>query len=89
MKAILDEEYGTPETLRFREVEKPTLKENQVLVKVHAASLNYSKLVLFTGKPRLARLAYGLTKPKFLIPGSDMAGIVEDVGKQGKVVITI
>lgn len=81
MKAIISQEYGTPETLKLNEVSTPNLKENQVLVKIQAASLNYSNLVLLTGKPWLVRLAFGLTKPKYSIPGGDMAGTVEAIGK--------
>ncbi|MFD1850636.1 NAD(P)-dependent alcohol dehydrogenase [Oceanobacillus bengalensis] len=80
MKAIVSEKYGTPDTLKLSEVATPEPKENQVLVRVHAASINYGNLVLLTGKPLLARLAFGLTKPKYPIPGGDMAGIVEVVG---------
>lgn len=81
MKAILSEEYGTPETLKLNEVAPPNLKENQVIVKVQAASLNYSNLVLLTGKPWLVRFAFGMIKPKYPIPGGDMAGTVEAIGK--------
>lgn len=51
-----------------------------MLVKVHAASLNYGNLVLLRGKPFLARFAFGLSKPKYSIPGGDIAGQVEAVG---------
>ncbi|MDQ0233105.1 NAD(P)-dependent alcohol dehydrogenase [Metabacillus malikii] len=82
MKAILSVKYGTPETLKLTEVAIPNLKGNQVLVKVQAASLNYSNLVLLTGKPWLARIAFGVTKPKYRIPGGDMAGTVEAIGEK-------
>ncbi|MEH7239022.1 NAD(P)-dependent alcohol dehydrogenase [Bacillus sp. JJ1562] len=80
MKAIISERYGSPDTLKLSEVATPTPKENQVLVRVHASSINYSNLVLLTGKPLPARLAFGLMKPKYLIPGGDMAGVVEAIG---------
>ena len=68
MKAIVSNKYGTPDTLELKEVEKPKLKDNQVLVKIHAASVNYGNLVLLKGEPFLARLAFGLLKPKYSIP---------------------
>ncbi|WP_081637819.1 NAD(P)-dependent alcohol dehydrogenase [Paenisporosarcina sp. HGH0030] len=66
------------------EVEKPTPEDNQVLVKIHAASVNYGNLVLLRGEPFLARFAFGLLKPKYSIPGGDIAGRVEAVGKYVK-----
>nr|WP_304214894.1 NAD(P)-dependent alcohol dehydrogenase [Fredinandcohnia onubensis] len=80
MKAIISERYGGPETLKLSEVTSPTPKENQVLVRGRASSINFGNYVLLSGKPRLARLVFGLMKPKFPIPGGDMAGIVEAVG---------
>ncbi|MEH7379135.1 NAD(P)-dependent alcohol dehydrogenase [Bacillus sp. JJ1533] len=81
MKAIISERYGSPDTLKLREVATPTPKENQVLVRVHASSINYSNLVLLRGKPLPVRFVFGLRKPKYLIPGGDMAGIVEAIGE--------
>ncbi|MCH1624450.1 NAD(P)-dependent alcohol dehydrogenase [Ferdinandcohnia quinoae] len=82
MKAVISERYGSPDTLKIREVATPTPKQNQVLVRVHASSINFGNLVLLTGKPLPARLAFGLTKPKYLIPGGDVAGIVEAIGEK-------
>ena len=82
MKAIISKKYGAPETLELREIARPEPKENEVLVKVHAASINYGNIVLLRGKPYVARLAFGIMKPKFLIPGGDMAGIVEAIGEK-------
>jgi NADPH:quinone reductase-like Zn-dependent oxidoreductase len=84
MKAIISTKYGSPDVLELKEVEKPIAPDNQVLVKVHAASVNYGNLVLLRGKPFLARFAFGLLKPKYSIPGGDMAGRVEAVGKNVK-----
>ncbi len=81
MKAIISESYGSPDTLKLSEVDTPTPKQNQVLVRVHASSINFGNLVLLTGKPLLARLVFGLRKPKYPIPGGDMAGIVEAIGE--------
>jgi NADPH:quinone reductase-like Zn-dependent oxidoreductase len=84
MKAIVYNKYGPPDVLQLIEIEKPIPKDKQVLVKVHAASLNYGNLVLLKGEPFLARLAFGLTKPKYPIPGGDIAGRIEAVGKDVK-----
>ncbi|MFP5111732.1 NAD(P)-dependent alcohol dehydrogenase [Bacillaceae bacterium C204] len=81
MKAIVSNKYGPPDALELTEVEKPIPKDNQVLVKIHAASINFGNLVLLKGEPFLARFAFGLFKPKYRIPGGDIAGQVEAVGK--------
>ncbi|ETI66644.1 NAD(P)-dependent alcohol dehydrogenase [Neobacillus vireti] len=84
MKAVVSNKYGSPDVLELKEVEKPILEDNQVLVKVHAASVNFGNLVLLRGKPFLARFAFGLLKPKYSIPGGDIAGRVVAVGKNVK-----
>ena len=81
MKAIVYKKYGPPDVLELKDVEKPIPKDNQVLVKIQAASVNYGNLVLLKGEPFLARFAFGLLKPKYPIPGGDIAGKVEAVGK--------
>jgi NADPH:quinone reductase-like Zn-dependent oxidoreductase len=81
MKAIVYEKYGPPDVLQLKEVEKPVPKENEVLVKVQAASVNYSNSAFVRGKPFIVRLmGSGLLKPKYKILGSDIAGRVETVG---------
>ena len=80
MKAILYEKYGPLDELELKDVEKPTPKDNEVLVKVYAASVNFNNLVYVQGKPFLARLETGFLKPKFKIPGNDISGRVEAVG---------
>jgi len=81
MKAIVYTEYGPPDVLQLKEVEKPTPKENQVLVKVHAASVNALDWRRFTMTPILVRLMEGgLLKPKNSKLGVDVAGRVEAVG---------
>jgi NADPH:quinone reductase-like Zn-dependent oxidoreductase len=84
MKAIVYKKYGSPDVLEFTEVEKPIPQDNQVLVKIHASSVNFGNLVLLKGQPFLARFAFGLLKPKYNIPGGDIAGVVEAVGKEVK-----
>ena len=82
MKAIVYTKYGPPDVLQLKEVEKPTPKDNEVLVEVHAASVNYNNLGRITGKPFLVRLmSEGLLKPKHKIPGNNIAGRVEAVGR--------
>jgi NADPH:quinone reductase-like Zn-dependent oxidoreductase len=81
MKAIVYNKYGPPDVLELTEVEKPNPGDNQVLVKIHASSVNFGNLVLLKGEPFLARFAFGLLKPKYPIPGGDIAGKVEAVGK--------
>ncbi len=85
MKAIVYTEYGPPEVLQLKEVEKPTAQDNEILVKVHAASINYSDWALVRGEPFLIRLMTGgLLKPKYTILGKDIAGRVEAVGRNVK-----
>lgn len=80
MKAIVYHQYGSPDVLRVDDVSKPTPADDQVLVKVHAASLNAADGYMLRGKPFLVRFDFGLTKPKHPIPGCDFAGVVESVG---------
>jgi NADPH:quinone reductase-like Zn-dependent oxidoreductase len=81
MKAIVYEAYGPPEVLQLKEVEKPTSKDDKVLVKVHAAAVNYGDWAILRGKPFVVRLmSGGLLKPKHTILGADIAGRVEAVG---------
>lgn len=84
MKAIVATGYGSSDVLEFREVNKPEPKENEVLVKVVATTVNAADTMMLTGKPRLARLFIGLTKPKKPIPGTGFAGIIESVGSAVK-----
>lgn len=64
MKAIVYTEYGPPDGLKLKEVETPTSTEEEILVKVHAASINWHDWHFLTGKPLLARVMAGLLKPK-------------------------
>lgn len=83
MKAIVYTEYGSPDVLHLMEIEKPTPKDNEVLVKVYAAATNPADWHLMRAEPFLARLENGLLKPKHTQLGADLAGRVEAVG--GKV----
>jgi len=84
MKAIVYEEYGSPDVLELREIEKPTPKDDEVLIKVHAASVNAMDYRFLTGTPYLARIMAGLFKPRHKILGLDVAGRVEAVGANFK-----
>ena len=85
MKAIVYEKYGPPDVLELKEVEKPVPKDNEVLIKVYAASLNAYDWRLLKADPFLVRLmGGGFLKPKNKILGADMAGRVEAVGKNVK-----
>src|SRR5436190_9609247 len=82
MKAIVYTKYGSPDVLHLQEVEKPIPADDQVLVKVHAVSVNAKDWHMMRGKPAIARfLIGGYRKPKNSILGSDIAGRVEAVGK--------
>jgi len=81
MKAIVCTKYGPPDVLELTVVEKPTPKDDEVLLKVHAASVNPADWHLVGGKPYIARLQLGLRKPKDRVLGCDVAGQVEAVGK--------
>ncbi len=82
MKAIVYTKYGTPDVLQFKEVEKPAPKDDEVLIKVHAASLNAYDWHALTADIFLVRLmGFGLLKPKNKILGADIAGRVEAVGR--------
>jgi NADPH:quinone reductase-like Zn-dependent oxidoreductase len=80
MKAIVHHEYGSPAVLKLEEVPRPTPTDDEVLIKVHAVSINGSDWEGLTGRPLYARLG-GLRKPNYKILGSDIAGRVEAAGK--------
>lgn len=81
MKAIVFTKYGTPDVLELKEVDKPIPKADEVLIKVHAASINDWDWGLLQGIPFMNRLLFGLLKPRKKILGSDIAGRIEAVGK--------
>jgi NADPH:quinone reductase-like Zn-dependent oxidoreductase len=85
MKAVVYTKFGTPDVLQLKEIEKPVPKDNEILIKVQAASLNQYDLHYITGTPFLIRLTgAGLIKPRHKIPGADIAGQVEAVGRSVK-----
>jgi NADPH:quinone reductase-like Zn-dependent oxidoreductase len=81
MKAIVQNAYGGPEVLKLAEVDKPIIKKNDVLVRVHATAINAGDYFSMKGSPWLARFTVGFPKPKNYILGWDVAGRVETIGK--------
>jgi NADPH:quinone reductase-like Zn-dependent oxidoreductase len=82
MKGIVQDRYGSAEVLEARDIDMPEIGDDDVLVRVHAASIHVGDWILMTGVPYLMRLGTGLSKPKNRIPGTDVAGTVEAVGTQ-------
>jgi NADPH:quinone reductase-like Zn-dependent oxidoreductase len=83
MKAIVHERYGRPDVLQLREVDRPVIEDDQVLVRVRAASVNPVEWYGVTG-PVFARMGSGMRKPKDTSVGGDVAGLVEAVGSDVK-----
>lgn len=79
MKAITHDRYGSPDQLEFRDVPDPTPGPGQVVIDVHAASVNPLDVHMMTGTPMLVRLGAGLRKPKQPVRGADVAGVVAAV----------
>jgi NADPH:quinone reductase-like Zn-dependent oxidoreductase len=81
MKAMVYTKYGPPEVLDFKEIKKPALAADEVLVEVHASSLNYGDVALLKGSPFVVRFSSGIRKPKHQILGGDVAGRVAAAGR--------
>jgi len=97
MKAIVCTKYGPPEVLKLKEVEKPVPKDNEVLIRIHATSVNYGDLLARNFKeitPRkfnmpflfwiFMKLYFGIKKPRITVLGSEFAGEIEALGKNAK-----
>ena len=80
MKAIVQMRYGSPDVLQLEDVDKPVVKDGEVLVRVHAAAVNIGDWHLLRGMPYVVRVVAGLRAPRREIPGLDIAGQVEAVG---------
>ena len=83
MNAIYYDQYGPPDVLQMREIERPVPSDDEVLIRVYAASINSWDWDMIRGKPAFVRM-WGLFKPKHKIPGSDIAGRIESVGRRAK-----
>lgn len=81
MKAVVFEKYGSPDVLKLKEVEKPTPGDGEVLIKVHATTVNRTDSATISAIPWFARVFTGLLKPKRQTPGTEFAGKVEALGK--------
>ncbi|MEZ5023651.1 MAG: NAD(P)-dependent alcohol dehydrogenase [Chitinophagales bacterium] len=84
MKAIVSTGYGSPDVLQLQEVANPMPKDNEVLIKVHAAAVTRAGTMMRTGKPYIGRFFTGLSKPKNRIPGTGFAGTITFIGKDVK-----
>lgn len=80
MKAIVYYEYGSTDVLEFKDIDKPVAGDDEILVRVHAASINPFDYHFMHGTPHVIRLMSGLRKPKSPRLGADVAGVVEEVG---------
>ena len=80
MRTIVQDSYGSSDVLRLDDLPRPDIKDDQVLVRVHAAGLDRGTWHLMTGTPYAVRLVMGLRRPKQPVPGRDVAGVVEEVG---------
>ena len=81
MKAIVYKKYGSPDVLELKEVEKPIPKNNEVLIKVYATTVNRTDSATIRAIPFFARIITGLFKPKKQTPGTEFAGKIEEIGK--------
>ena len=80
MKAIVQDKYGSPEVLELRDIDKPEIGDDEVLVRIRAAGVNPADWAIMSGLPYIARPVYGLRKPKNAVRGTDVAGTIEAVG---------
>jgi NADPH:quinone reductase-like Zn-dependent oxidoreductase len=80
MQAIVQDSYGSADVIQLREIAKPEIGDNEVLVRVRAASIHVGDWILMTGSPFVMRFVTGLRKPKNPVPGTDVAGTIEAVG---------
>lgn len=80
MKAIIQNGYGTPDILELKDIDKPQIKDKEVLIRVKAAAIHAGDYFGVRGDPFIVRFAIGFPNPKNYVPGFDVAGVVEEVG---------
>src|SRR3979490_1837552 len=80
VKAVVQDSYGSADVLELREIAKPAMGEHEVLVRVRAAGVNPADWAIMSGLPYIARPVYGLRKPKNIVRGIDVAGVIEAIG---------
>src|SRR5919112_1835686 len=81
MQAIVQDKYGSGESLELKEIERPEISEHEVLVRVRAAGVNPADWAVMSGLPYIARPVYGFRRPKVGVRGTDVAGVVQAVGR--------
>jgi NADPH:quinone reductase-like Zn-dependent oxidoreductase len=81
MKAITQDSYGSPDVLRLTEIDRPAVRDGDVLVRVHAAAVHPGDYFVLSGVPYVTRPAFGLRRPRVRVRGYDLAGRVEAVGR--------
>lgn len=79
MKAVVQDTYGSTAVLKARDIDRPEITDDEVLVRVRAAGVNPGDWAIMNGLPYIARPVYGLRKPKNAVRGTDVAGTVEAV----------
>src|SRR4029453_7959442 len=81
MKAAISTRYGPPDVVRIADVDSPAVGDHDVLVKIHATTVNRTDCGFRSGKPFIVRFFSGLAKPKVTVLGGEFAGVVEAIGK--------
>ncbi len=84
MRAIVRDKFGSPDVLELKDIDRPVVTDDDVLVRVRATSVNAGDWYTLTGRPFLGRMAFGLMKPKLAVLGTDFAGTVESAGRNVK-----
>lgn len=84
MRAMVQTSYGSPEVYVLQETEKPTPGDKEILIRIQAAKVGPSDCAFRKGNPFMIKLLYGLSRPKFKVGGTELAGVIEKVGKEVK-----